>query len=370
MSLQVRAIDRREAVEAAAASTGLSYQQSPSWGEVNPGWASDWLGWFDEAGQRRGYALALRKHVPGSRRYLSYLPEGPVLDWDRRPLDEWLAPLAAHLQNTGALAVKMSPRVVDRSWSADTIRAAIKRGEARSLDEVAADDFDDSFADSLAAAGWRQQLGDSHLGVSDYSFELPITGRTTDELLAGLSSRWRRSIGKAERAGVEILHGGPGDLAGFYETYQETASRSHFPPQPLSYFTQLSESVGADAPGRFQLYLARHQGEVLGAAIVLRVGDYAGYGYGGSRTARRDVQPNTLLHWSAIRDAADSGAGVYDMRGIDDTLTPSHPKYGLLEFKLGTGGRAVRYVGEWDLVFSRPLYRAVQAYGRYLRRRG
>ena len=49
-----------------------------------------------------------------------------------------------------------------------------------------------------------------------------------------------------------------------------------------------------------------------------------------------------------IRGALDVGAEVYDLRGISDTLDPDDHLFGLIQFKLGTGGEAVEYLGEWD----------------------
>jgi lipid II:glycine glycyltransferase (peptidoglycan interpeptide bridge formation enzyme) len=68
-----------------------------------------------------------------------------------------------------------------------------------------------------------------------------------------------------------------------------------------------------------------------------------------------------------IRDAISAGAEVYDLRGITDTLDAEDPTIGLIQFKVGTGGEAVEYVGEWDLPLRRLLYRAFEA---YMRRRG
>jgi lipid II:glycine glycyltransferase (peptidoglycan interpeptide bridge formation enzyme) len=67
-----------------------------------------------------------------------------------------------------------------------------------------------------------------------------------------------------------------------------------------------------------------------------------------------------------IKDAIAAGAKVYDLRGITDTLDDSDPHFGLIQFKLGTGGQAVEYLGEWDLPISRLLYKAFDV---YLRRR-
>ena len=54
-----------------------------------------------------------------------------------------------------------------------------------------------------------------------------------------------------------------------------------------------------------------------------------------------------------IRDALAAGADVYDLRGITDTLDADDPHVGLIQFKVGTGGEAVEYAGEWDLPLNR-----------------
>jgi lipid II:glycine glycyltransferase (peptidoglycan interpeptide bridge formation enzyme) len=63
-----------------------------------------------------------------------------------------------------------------------------------------------------------------------------------------------------------------------------------------------------------------------------------------------------------MRDARDAGAEVYDMRGITDTVDADDPHAGLLQFKVGTGGQAVEYLGEWDLPLKRVLYTAFTAW--------
>ena len=68
-----------------------------------------------------------------------------------------------------------------------------------------------------------------------------------------------------------------------------------------------------------------------------------------------------------VRHALDRGASVYDLRGITDTLDADDPHVGLIQFKVGTGGQAVEYAGEWDLPINRVVYKAFQL---YLARRG
>lgn len=43
------------------------------------------------------------------------------------------------------------------------------------------------------------------------------------------------------------------------------------------------------------------------------------------------------------------------------------PHLGLIQFKVGTGGEAYTYLGEWDLPLNRLLYKAFDV---YMARRG
>ena len=107
-------------------------------------------------------------------------------------------------------------------------------------------------------------------------------------------------------------------------------------------------SLRAEDPARISLYLAEHEGTCHAATIAVRVNRHVWYSYGASTTAGRDLRPSNAIQWQMIRDARDTGADTYDMRGITDTLDPDDHLFGLLQFKVGTGGFAQEYVGEWD----------------------
>ena len=68
-----------------------------------------------------------------------------------------------------------------------------------------------------------------------------------------------------------------------------------------------------------------------------------------------------------IRDSLAVGAHVYDLRGITPTLDAGDSHVGLIQFKVGTGGEAVEYAGEWDLPLNRAIYKAFDL---YMSRRG
>ena len=98
--------------------------------------------------------------------------------------------------------------------------------------------------------------------------------------------------------------------------------------------------------------------------ILTQVNGHAWYTYGASTTAGRDLRPSNAVQWQMIRDARSAGAQTYDMRGITDTLDPDDHLFGLLQFKVGTGGYAQEYAGEWDYAIRPALTRAFEAYMR------
>jgi lipid II:glycine glycyltransferase (peptidoglycan interpeptide bridge formation enzyme) len=350
---------------------GISFLQVPSWAAVKAEWTSESLGWFDDD-EIVGAGLVLLRQVPRVKRFLAYLPEGPDIDWTGertgRDLQEWLDPLAAHLKAIGAFAVKMGPMAVVRRWQADTLKAAIAEGGAKRLRDVEADEsFDDALAvaDRLRGLGWSQKP-DTGAGFGDvqprYVFQVPLAGRTEADLLAGFNQLWRRNIKKAEKAGVEVVHGGYDDLPAFHEVYVETAARDGFTPRGLAYFQRMWRAMSSEDPARITLYLARHEGRVLAATTLVRVGTHAWYSYGASSNEGRDVRPSNAVQWAMVRDSLTAGCDVYDLRGISDTLDPDDHLFGLIQFKLGTGGHAQEYLGEWDLALRPVLAKAFDVY--------
>jgi len=182
-----------------------------------------------------------------------------------------------------------------------------------------------------------------------------------------MNQLWRRNIKRAAKSGVVVSQGTPDDLPAFHELYVETARRDHFNPRPLTYFTTMFRALNAEEPDRIRLYLAHHEGDLVAATTWVRVGSHVWYSNGASSTRKREVRGSNAIQWQMMRDALREGATVYDLRGITDTLDENDSHFGLLQFKIGTGGEVAEYLGEWDLPISRLLY---TAFDLYMRRRG
>lgn len=369
--IAVRPISAAEHLDFIRHRSSASFLQTPAWGTVKSEWRSESLGWF--AGPDLvGVGLVLYRQLPRVRRYLAYVPEGPVLDWASPDLDRLLAALAAHVRTRGAFAVRMGPPVRIRSWDAETVKQAIANATVSRLSAVAADQTYDEGASVervLHASGWRRQASGEGFaaGQPPFVFQLDLGSRSADDVLAGMNQLWRRNIKKAAKAGVTVRQGGAADLASFHALYAETARRDGFTSRPLTYFEHMFTTLRAEDADRIRVYLAHHDDDLVAATTWVRVGRHAWYSYGASSTAKREVRGSNAIQWQMIRDSIDAGAEIYDLRGITDTVAADDPHLGLIQFKVGTGGRAVEYVGEWDLPLNRLIYSAFTA---YLRRRG
>lgn len=371
MPLRIQAITRDEHLAFVKSLPSASHMQVPSWGDVKPDWRAESLGWFEGNGRLAGVGLVLMRPLPKPiGRHLAYLPEGPVIDWYAPDLAErWLEPMLAYLKSRGAFSVKMGPPVVVRRWSADAVKAAIADPAARRLHGARATEHDEratAVADALRRTGWRQPDPGGEDGFAAgqprYVFQVPFAGRTLEDIRSGLNQQWRRNIKKADKAGVKVVQGGYDDLPAFHELYVETAGRDRFVPRPLAYFQRMWRALTSEDPDRMRLYLAHHEGDVLAAATMLTVGEHVWYSYGASTSRKREVQPSNAIQWRMMTDAHELGASVYDLRGITDTLEDTSHLLGLLRFKVGTGGQAVEYLGEWDFPLNRLLHKAMALY--------
>ncbi|MDO5066053.1 MAG: peptidoglycan bridge formation glycyltransferase FemA/FemB family protein [Propionibacteriaceae bacterium] len=375
MSITVRPIPPEQHLAFIEERGEASFLQLPSWGLAKPEWRSQSIGFFD-GDTLTGVGLVLLRQLPKLKRYLAYLPEGPVLDWDRPDVEAHLEALVAHAKRQKAFAVRIGPAVVHRRWLAPTVKEAIADEKISVLSEAPPDEtalVGTRLIRSLEHLGWQPQ-GEGHgfaAGQPKFNYQVRLidaegTALSDEQLLRGMNQLWRRNIKKADKMGVTVTRGERADLARFHEIYLETAARDGFTGRGLSYFETMWDALNSETPDRMRVYLAEHEGDLVAATTWIRVGRHAWYSYGASTTAKREVRGSNAIQWQMMRDARDAGASVYDLRGITEGLSADDPEIGLIQFKVGTGGEAVAHVGEWDRPINPLLYFAFQ---QYLKRR-
>jgi lipid II:glycine glycyltransferase (peptidoglycan interpeptide bridge formation enzyme) len=366
MSLILKEIDKETHVEFLKNYQTFSFLQLPCWAEVKSGWKSKSVGWFVER-KLVCVGLILIRNIPKTKWSLFYLPEGPVLDPDyAKNVVDWLTPLRDFAKESGAFNLKLGPQVTINTWSAATIKSAISDNVYRQFKDVDPDrvnPFGHEIGTKLRNLGGKQIETDGE-GFGDvqprFVFAIDVEGKTDEELLATFSQEWRRNIKKAEKSEVNVRQATFSDLETFHTLYKETAKRDKFTPRPLNYFKQMWKSLNENSNNlaEMRLYIAEQENICHAACLWVRVGKHVWYTYGASSTSGRELRPSNAIQWQMMRDARDAGAGIYDMRGIAATLNEKSPLFGLLRFKIGTGGKVIQYVGEWDFVLKPLIYKA------------
>ena len=187
-----------------------------------------------------------------------------------------------------------------------------------------------------------------------------LTG-TEEEILEKMHSKWRYNIRLSERKGV-MIHRYLGNdinlsekIDKFYELTKITNARDGNASHAKAYYADLIKSsaeeiaAGKDVPV-ISLYIAEHEGEEIASIMTLFSHDEAIYLYGASSNNKRNLMPNHLLQWTAMKDAKAYGSKYYDMYGMPpEGKDENHPMHGLYMFKANFGGKNIHRTGSWDI---------------------
>ena len=346
--MQIVQLTEDEYLDFLTTQTDYSFLQTPAWGKIKTGWSYELLGFKTD--KLIGVGLVLYKTAPILFKYkLAYLPEGPILNWDEfNPAT--LTELAKYLKAKNCFLLKIGPKAMLHRYSNESLKAGLVDEGIKQISELKPiETKHEQLKQQLFDLGFTQENSSSFGDVQPrFTFELDITRSETD-ILDEFNQQWRRNIKKAANAGVTTRVGSIADLPKFHELYLETAKRDGFAPRSISYFENYLTALGKSA----RLYLAEHDGKVEAATIWVCAGDRAWYSYGASSTSGRELRPSNALQWRMIQDSKAGGFRVYDLRGISASLSATDPLVGLLNFKLGLGGTAVEWVGEFDLVLNK-----------------
>jgi lipid II:glycine glycyltransferase (peptidoglycan interpeptide bridge formation enzyme) len=167
------------------------------------------------------------------------------------------------------------------------------------------------------------------------------------ELLAKMRKTTRYSIKQAEKLGVVVEKST--NIADFLELYKQTTARHGFVGHEgiTDEFTLFVKHKQAT------LWVAKHDGVLLSAAIVIYFGNQAIYHHGASVWSK--VPASYLLQWRAIEEAKRMGKRLYNFWGIAPSQSMTHPWRGITLFKQGFGGVEKRFLHAQDLPLS-PWY--------------
>lgn len=328
--MQTLVIEKAEAWDDALATLPYAHVlQTWAWGEIKKrqGWSPKRV-LFLEDNITVAAAQILRRPLPRTPFGVMYVPKGPALDYEKTQVFAGvLEELEQIARQERAIFIKVDPDVRVNQTAA-TVPA--QRGWNASQEQI---QFHNTVTLDLA--------------------------RSEEEILAAMKPKWRYNIRLAEKKGVRVESAMEGSdlraaLQTFYEMYAETSARDGFLIRPLAYYLDVWETMLQ--AGEAKLLVARAGQETVAGIVLFLFGKRAWYFYGASRNTHRDLMPNHLLQWEAMRWAKSRGCTEYDFWGAPDVLVESAPMYGVYKFKMGFGGEFVERIPAHDFVVNRVLY--------------
>jgi lipid II:glycine glycyltransferase (peptidoglycan interpeptide bridge formation enzyme) len=293
--------------------------QSWEWGQFKSRWGWSPRYFLNETGTAA--ALVLRRTFSLLKLNILYVPKGPALDYSNPALvDRVLDDLVAVARRDRAIFIKIDPDLSE---------------PARSI---------------LLDRGWR-------LSAEQIQFRntmLIDLARSEEDLLAAMKPKTRYNVRLAQKKGVEVRSGNLGDLDLLYRLYAETAQRDGFIIRPIDYYRDAWGSFIRS--GLAHPLIASVDQQAVAGLILFRFADRAWYLYGMSSNLHREMMPNHLLQWEALRWAKLHGCAVYDLWGAPDELSEKDSMWGVYKFKEGLGAEFAPHAGAHDFVVSRPGY--------------
>jgi lipid II:glycine glycyltransferase (peptidoglycan interpeptide bridge formation enzyme) len=342
--------------------------QSWGWGELKAafGWRALRVVLLESDTQHiLAGAQILCRSIPFTPFSLAYVPKGPVLDWaDTALCQRFFQALHRLLRARHVALLRIDPDLPE-SISALAAEGA-EEGENAVLPATEVDEAAGAFgglysvAEGSSVAQQLRSLGFRAVEDSIQPRRTIAVDLTPDERSIALRQKpkWRYNAGLAARKGVTVrVATSAEDIQRWYALMQVTSQRDRFAIHTLDYYLYIWKVFGEANQAR--LLLAEHEGKLLAGIFVTLLGREGIYLYGASGNEGRNLMPNHLLQWEAMRWAKAQGATLYDLWGVAESEDPNDPMAGVYRFKRGWGGKMIRYIGSFDYVYSPLIYQGI-----------
>lgn len=310
----------------------FSLLQSWEWGEFKQltGWKVYRIA-VEEGGEITAVAQMLIKPIPMGLAGFAYVPRGPLCNWqDRESTGILLNEIHRLARQHRAIFLKIEPPLLNTPENDQALQGY-------------------SFLPSRNHNQPRNTI-------------VVCLGQDLEAILAQMHPKTRYHIRRAERKGVEVSIGERNDLSAFTELMRATGQRKRFAIRNREYYELEWEVLSKSS--QCALFMARYENELIAVHFAVRFGSHAAYFHGGSVDVARNVSPNYLLMWEAIKWAKANGCETFDLWGVPDEIEGSVKQdqeaflerkdglWGVYRFKSGFSKNVVSYVGAYDFVYQ------------------
>ncbi len=304
--------------------------QSWEWGEFRQKTGVDVvrMGIFDQERLVKGFQLTIHK-LPKSSFTIGYLPKCPLPD------EYIISSLKKIAQEKKCIFIKLEPNVGAPCSKEHCSVNAHKQIE--------------KFLFSQGCVYGRPLF-------TKYTFQIDLQ-KSEQELLSEMKSKTRYNVGLSQRKGVKIFQdNSPQAFEEYLKLTFETTKRQKFYAHDKKYHRLMWESL--HPAGIAHLLEAVYQQKTLVAWILFKFNNVLYYPYGASSSEYREVMASNLIMWEAVRFGRSQGCKIFDLWGsLGPNANPRDPWYGFHHFKEGFGPQLIEFVGSFDLIINKPLYK-------------
>jgi len=189
-----------------------------------------------------------------------------------------------------------------------------------------------------------------------YTFQIDLT-QEKESLMNNMDQKTRYNVRLAKRKGVKVEEDNSLDAFQKYlDLTFKTTKRQRFYAHNEQYHRLMWQSL---FPAKIaHLLKAVYKGETLVAWILFSFNNVLYYPYGASSSRHRNVMASNRIMWEAMLFGKKIGCHTFDLWGsLGPNPDKSDPWYGFHRFKKGYGGKLVKFIGTYDLVLNKPLYK-------------
>ena len=343
-------------------------------------------------------ALLLEKKLPKNYIYY-YVPRGFTIDYNNYELLKIFTNyLKDYCKKNKAIFLKIDPGI--KRYTIDL--------DGKKIDGE----------DNTNLINYLKSIGYKHMGFNlgfenyepRFTFRIDID-KPMEEVYKNFHATTRKVLNKGNQYNLRIYKGTEQDINDFYETMIETSKREGIIQAPIKYYEDfykifhksnmsdlylakvsinnlkklfremIEDTINKEAKNEVlekekqdklnklnkifdEINEIKEKELTLASIITVKYKDKVWTIHGGNHSKLMSLNANYLIYYEIIKDANKEGYKIVDLFGTCGipNPTPDNPIYGIHNFKKRLGGEYIEFIGEFDLITNKIMYKAYKLY--------
>ena len=376
--------------------TKSHFLQSYDWGQFskdNKNVTPYYVGLSDDKNKLVATALLLQRKMQMNYSYF-YCPRGFVCDYnDKKVIKEFTDKIKEFAKKKKVIFLKIDPDVKLQTLDLD----------GNKIDGV----------DNHDLVDYLKKLGYKHLGFNKafehnqprYTFRLDLS-QGLESIKNNFHSTTKKVINKGNPYELEVYKNDEKYIDDFYKTMQDTADRENISIYSKKYYLnfykelhknnhsdiyivylnkkktldtlnnnlketkQNQENLTSDNKKKelqnqieklekliSEINEVKEEKIPLSSIITTKYGDKVWTIHGGNHSMLRSMNSNYLIYYEIIKDACEEGYKTIDFFGTSYNPSQDDPEYGIWLFKKRLGGEYTEFIGEFDYIYKKAIYK-------------